>query len=66
MPLTLNPNEVKTYWEQATADGVLADFDETVHPHVFMLLKYFGDFGQMCSSTFYMKNYDDSDAENLG
>ena len=49
MPLTLDPDQVKPYW----ASAVEGKFDETIRPHVFMLLKYFGDFKQMSVSEYF-------------
>ena len=58
MPLTLNPEQVKTYWEHAKDKGFLPNFDETIRSHVFMLLKYFGDFKQMAVSEYFHQSKD--------
>ena len=50
MPLDLDKVEVPAYWEGQRDND---NFDEIIRPHVFMLLKYFGDFGQMVASQYF-------------
>ena len=55
LPSTLNENEVKPYWknDKIPSDEQQKRFDELIRSHVFMLLKYFGDFGRMAVSKFF-------------
>ena len=56
LPSTLDPEEVKSYWkdyERVPEDEQQSRFDEVIRTHVFMLLKYFGDFGRMAGSKFF-------------